>query len=103
MKMIYVCSPYRGDVAANVRRARTICREVLRADMIPIAPHLYFTQFLNDDVKEEREVGCEAGLDMLELCDAVWVFRTAGLECTEGMQAEIRHAKKSGIPVKYIE
>ena len=32
---------------------------------IPIAPHIYFPQFLSDEIAEEREFGLKAGLSLL--------------------------------------
>jgi hypothetical protein len=43
VKIIYVCSPLRGDIKNNIERAKQYCRAVaLRGDM-PIAPHVYMT------------------------------------------------------------
>ena len=53
-KLVYVCSPLRGDMEANIRSARQYCEYVVKeCGAIPIAPHIYFTQFLDDDVAEE--------------------------------------------------
>ena len=67
--------------------------------MIPIAPHIYFTQFLNDETAEEREFGLSAGLSLLSECDELWYF---GDQITRGMTDEICFAIEHGIPVKYI-
>ena len=40
---------YAGDVTANVENARRYSRFAVDAGYIPIAPHLLFPQFLNDD------------------------------------------------------
>ena len=54
--------------------------------------------FFNKD-REKRNLGMLAGLSMLWVCDAVWVF---GDEITEGMKTEIRFAEKLNIKVRYI-
>ena len=65
--MIYVCSPYRGDVSVNVAFAKRCCLEVIKAGKVPFAPHLYFTQFLDDDIPEERERGmCKPNFPKLQ-------------------------------------
>ena len=94
--MIYVCSPYRGDIDANVAFAKRCCLEIINAGELPFAPHLYFTQFLNDDIPDERALGIKYGLQILSLCSAIWVF---GEKITEGMQAEIDYAEQHGIKV----
>jgi uncharacterized protein (DUF1786 family) len=65
---------------------------------VPFAPHLYFTQFLDDDIPEERERGISCGLKVLSLCSDIWVF---GDKITEGMLAEIDYAEQHRIVVKY--
>lgn len=63
MKMAFVSSPLRGDFDANIQKAIEHCKWVIRhRNAIPIAPHIYFTRFLNDDIKEEQETGLNAGL-----------------------------------------
>ena len=97
--LIYICSPLRGNYHANILIARQYCRDVirLRSDAIPIAPHVFFTQFLDDEKPKERELGMDMGLVLLEKCSEVWVF---GIDQpSEGMMREIRYARELGIPV----
>lgn len=97
MKKIYICSPLRGDYAKNIGNAIQYCREVIREGHIPIAPHLYFTQFLDDAKPDERNIGLKCGLELVKLCDVVYVYG----EPSEGMKAEITLAKQMGIEVVY--
>ena len=69
MDKIYICSPYRGDVKENVRRARQYCFCSM-IDGIPIAPHLYSTQFLHDACESDRDRGISWGLQLLAECNA---------------------------------
>ena len=55
--IVYICSPYAGDVEANVENARRYSRFAVDAGYIPIAPHLLFPQFLSDDNPKERQLG----------------------------------------------
>ena len=95
--LIFVCSPYRGDVNAHVKCAHRYCRYVVKQGGIPFAPHLLFTQFLDDSKASERRKGMLMGAEMLKLCDELWVFG----EPSTGMQAEIDLAKRLGIPVRW--
>lgn len=97
---VYVCSPYRGDVEVNVERAQGYCREVFEAGYIPLAPHLLFPQFLNDDIPDERKAGLEMGTALLSQCRALVV---CGEGISEGMAAEIQLAKELGIEVCALE
>ena len=65
-----------------------------------LAPHIYFTQFLNDEKQEERIIGMNMGLIWLKECDEIWVFCQNGI--SSGMKAEIEYAEKIKIPIRYI-
>ncbi len=95
MKIVYICSPLRGDIEQNIKAAKRYCREAVMEGAMPIAPHVYFTQFLDDAVPEERAAGMIMGLEMLRRCEEVWVYG----EPTEGMRAEIAEARKLGMPI----
>ena len=47
--LVYVCSPYRGDVEKNIELARKYSRFTFEEKNIPITPHLLYPQFLNDN------------------------------------------------------
>lgn len=99
-RFIYICSPLRGDVEKNITKAQGYCREAARLfpDVIPIAPHVYCTQFLDDTNPDERAVGMELGISLLDICDEIWVY---GLDNpSEGMRAEIEYAEENGIPIR---
>lgn len=44
--LVYVCSPLSGDVERNAENARRYCRFAVDSGCIPLAPHLYFPQFI---------------------------------------------------------
>ncbi|MBR5943556.1 MAG: hypothetical protein IKZ94_01245 [Lachnospiraceae bacterium] len=97
MKKIYICSPYRGDVKKNTENVKRYCRDA-SYDGIPIAPHLYFTQFLNDTSSYDRSLGLRFGLALLRECEEIRVFAD---EVSEGMISEIAEARKLNIPIKF--
>jgi hypothetical protein len=96
MKVIYVCSPLRGNVERNIRKAIGYSRFVYMKGGVPIAPHAYLTLFLDDNIKEEREAGLKMGLQLLKVCNELWAF---GNKISEGMAMEIKAAKEMGIKV----
>ena len=98
--MIFVCSPYRGDVIRNAEKAQLYCQMVIKSGLIPIAPHLYFPQFLDDNDPAEREAGIRAGLELIKHCNEIWVF---GKEITDGMRQEIEFARKLEKRIKYFD
>lgn len=101
MKRVYICSPYRAKDSAeldrNIDYAQALTRSAIMAGLVPITPHLYMTQCLNEDNPEERAAGLAAGLELLKGCD----FVIAGIKygISEGMSREIQTADKLGIEV----
>ena len=96
---VYIASPYRGDVKTNTENAKRYSFFAVMQGKVPFCPHIYFTQFLDDNVKVERKIGLNLALHMLRRCREVWVF---GDTVSEGMRNEIRIAKKRHIPVRYF-
>ena len=97
--LIYICSPYAGDVETNVRRARMYCRYALSKKKLPLASHLLFPQFLDDSNKDERELGLFMSMMLLMKCTEVWVF---GDKVSSGMKLEIAKALSKGKIVRYF-
>lgn len=105
-KTVYVCSPFRSTAVSeadreaeqrsNIERALKACRILALMGIQPMAPHLYFTRFLKDEVAEERAAGMQFGLSWLEQADELWAF---GDTVSEGMAQEIAMAKELGKPV----
>jgi len=101
MKLVFVSSPLRGDVKANQARAMKFCKFACEQGCSPLAPHLFFTQFLDDYLVSERTLGLEAGLEWLRRADEVWVFSEHGV--SEGMQKELDLANALGKPVIFFD
>ena len=99
MKKVYICSPCRGDYENNIQRAKEFSRAAVERGCIPITPHIYLTQFMDDTIPAERELGLSIGRELVLMCDELWAF---GLDCpTAGMAAEIELARE--LPGKILE
>lgn len=92
--IVYICSPFRGNIETNIKNAREYCKLAIKEHHLPVAPHLYFPQFLNDNNPDERKLGMDYAKDMLYSCDALWV---CGDKISKGMAEEIAIAEKRGI------
>ena len=93
MKKVYICSPCRGDYENNIQRAKEYSRAAAMQGCIPVTPHIYLTQFMDDNAPGERELALRMGRELVLL----WAF---GLDHpSAGMAAEIEVAKQAGIPV----
>ena len=97
--LVYICSPYAGNVEQNVNMAMVYSRFAVKNTCIPLAPHLLYPQFMDDGSPAERELALFMGLVLLTKCEQVWVF---GGVISAGMAAEIAKAEKKKIPVRYF-
>lgn len=95
---VYVCSPLRGDIEANQALARQLCKAVIDEGHAPFAPHIFYTQFLDDTVDKERAAGMLAGTAWLLQADEIWVFAESIDDCSNGMLEEVTRAKRCSIP-----
>ena len=97
--IVYICSPFSGDVDGNIAAAQRYSRFAVDKGYIPIAPHLLFPQFLNDDDPKERQLGLFFGNALMSKCAEVWVF---GSTISAGMEAEIKRAKWKDYRLRYF-
>ena len=97
--IVYICSPYAGEIEKNVKAAQEYSRFAVEKGYIPIAPHLLFPQFLNDANPNERHLGLFFGNALMSKCSEVWVF---GSRISAGMEAEINRAKWKNYRLRYF-
>ena len=97
--IVYICSPFAGDIEKNVAAARAYSRFAVEQGYIPIAPHLLFPQFLNDSDPNERELGLFFGNAIMSKCSEIWVF---GSKISNGMAAEIKRARWKNYRLRYF-
>ena len=97
--LVYICSPLSGDTAGNMERTRKFCRFALDKGQIPLAPHLMFPQFMNDEDPAERDLALFMDVILLGKCSELWVL---GDSVSAGMAEEIAVANKRRQPVRYF-
>ena len=97
--IVYICSPYAGEIEKNVKAAQKYSHFAVEKGYIPIAPHLLFPQFLNDADPKERQLGLFFGNALMSKCSEVWVF---GSRISAGMEAEINRAKWKNYRLRYF-
>ena len=101
-RMVYICSPYAGDVAGNTQRAILYCRFTIEQGFMPVASHLLYPQILDDKSMAERELGLAFGLKLLRACSQVWVFTDGESGISKGMKAEIAEAGRCRKRIRYF-
>jgi hypothetical protein len=97
MPLVYICSRYAGDIESNVQAARRYCRFAAESGYIPLASHLLYPQFLDDENPDERRLGLLFGNILMDKCDEVWIF---GMELSPGMKAEYERAARKGYKIR---
>ena len=97
--LIYVCSPYRGEIQRNKEYARELTRAAINSGFAPVTVHLYLTEVLDDNKPQERSRGMEAGQDILERCGYILLGEKYGI--SDGMQKEIILATLKGLILLY--
>lgn len=98
--LVYICSPYSGDVQVNVELARRFCAHAVTRHVIPLAPHLHYPQFMDDTDADARELTMFFNRILLAKCEALWVYTE---RVSPGMRAEIDWAHHLEIPVTYFD
>ena len=99
MPLVYICSPYQGDVEHNTQAAQRYSQFALAQKRLPIAPHLMFPQFMGAETDATRELALHMGLILLTKCHELWYF---GDQISEGMKLELNRARLRGTPVRHF-
>ena len=97
--LVYICSPYRGNTNLNIENARKYSRFAVDKHYLPITPHIYFTQFMDDTISEERETAVFMNFVLMSKCVELWVF---GDTISTGMKAEIERAERKHMKIRYF-
>lgn len=99
-KLVFICSPLAGDIPRNMENARRYSLYAIERGVVPVAPHLLYTQFLDDENPAHRAIGISCGLTILRRCREIWVF---GGHASEGMRKEIAFARKHLIELRFFD
>ena len=99
MKLVYICSPYAGEVERNVRFTQEVCRYAISQNCAPVAVHLLYPQLLDDMVPEERKIGIQMGIRVLLACEELWL---CGSRISTRMLYELKEAERLDKPVRRV-
>jgi hypothetical protein len=95
--LVYICSPFSGDIEGNTEKARKYSRFAVDEGAVPLAPHLLLPQFMSE--KSERELAMFMDIVFLGRCEQLWVF---GSTISKGMATEIEKAKQKKMVIRYF-
>lgn len=99
MKLVYICSPYAGDIETNIRFAKDACLYAAEHGCAPVGVHLLYPQILDDSIPAQRVIGIQMGLRVLASCDELWI---CGSRISHGMNCEIAEAERLGVLIRRI-
>lgn len=97
MKVI-IESPYSGDVKKNLEYARKCLLDSLNRKEAPFASHLLYTQVLDDEIKDQRQLGMKNAFMWYKYADLMAVYIDLGI--SKGMLEGIEKAHKYDIPIE---
>lgn len=98
--LVYICSPYAGEIEQNIENARCYSRYAIQQNYIPLAPHLLFPQFMDDTQNTDRRLGIFFGMVLMSKCAELWVF---GDRLSAGMAIELEKAKRRRLKIRYFD
>lgn len=96
--LVYICSPFSGDIEGNKKMAAQFAEFAYKNGCIPVTPHLLFP-FMNDESPNERALALHMDIVLMGKCQEVWVLSE---RITSGMSAEIEKATKRRQTVRYF-
>jgi hypothetical protein len=106
-RFVDVETPYMGKDKEQVRKnllyARACVRDCILRGETPFASHLFYTQpgILDDNIPLERELGINAGKDLIESLPGIVTVVYHDLGISKGMQYGIERATNNKRTIEY--
>ncbi|MBI2105291.1 hypothetical protein HYT56_00465 [Candidatus Woesearchaeota archaeon] len=106
-KFVDIETPYSGNSEAEIRKnllyARACVRDSLMRGETPFASHLFYTQpgILDDDIPQERDMGINAGKNLIEALPDIVTVIYQDLGISRGMQYGINRAEQNRRNIEY--
>lgn len=105
MDKVYVISRFRANEYKqqefNKAVARYFCRQIVNEGKVPVAPHIFYTQFLDDSYPEDRERGTKLGIWELRNAQEFMLVIIDGV-ISEGMRNEIEEVSRLELPGRIV-
>lgn len=99
MKRVILESPYAGDRERNEKYAKDCMLDSLNRGEAPFVSQLLYTQVLDDDIPQQRDIGMAGHHAWQEVSEYMVVYEDYGI--SGGMKEAIDMATESGLPVVY--
>lgn len=103
--LVFISSAYRGPSVFveqdNAQIAQALCLLAMRDGFTPFASHLLYTQFLDDQNAEHRDMGIKAGHDIFDRCTMVYVYEPH-IAHSHGVMADLKLAQQQEKPIRMV-
>ena len=96
LKKVYIYAPLNDQPEQDLAQVKRYAGYALKCGTAPVVPHFY-AECSPGTNKQLRQLIQATALSLIWVCDEVWVF---GDQLTDGMSAEIRHAKALNINIR---
>lgn len=105
MDKVYIISRFRAEEHKqqefNKAVARYFCRQIVNEGKVPVAPHIFYTQFLDDSYPKDRMHGLKLGIWELRNAQEFLLVIIDGV-ISEGMRNEIEEVSRLGLPGRIV-
>ena len=99
MKIVFIAHQISGDVEANLESACLWIRWAIMArKVLPIAPYIYLMKALDEGKIEERKIGRDLGLHMIQYAEELWICGPIP-KPDSFVWREVEEASNQGIPI----
>lgn len=96
---VYICAPHSDSDQRSIEITQRYCRFAVDRGYLPIAPQLYFSQFIDCKNLRDKNTVISMSNILMKKCAEVWVF---GERLSKQMEAEIKRAEETQRPVRYF-
>ena len=99
LQRVYICAPFEGRNTRSQEKIWWYCHFAKDHNCIPVAPYLYFPEFMNEMIEKERKQMEHFALCNMQQAQEVWVF---GDVMTPAMKRELELANDLGINIRFL-
>jgi len=96
---IFLCSPYSGDINANLSYLALCVEDSLARGEAPFASHGFYPHYLDDEDNDQRALGMACGHSWLAVAWKCAVYEDRGISA--GMVKDMKAAAKLDVPLEY--
>ena len=98
-KRVYICAPYDGENTRSREKIWGYCLFARERTYAPIAPFLYYPQFMPEIYEKEMQLMRSLALRDLLTSEEIWIF---GNNVTLEMENEISCASSHGLNIRWL-